>query len=171
MNIDKTIKISIIFLLGFLSANILGLYMIYGFEAPSALGLGLENFSLFNPNTSDNSAPFDYINENDITIYDDKIVINIEDASMSRYAPTGSMKPLLDENSNGIRVVPDSIEDIHVGDIISFKQDNLLIVHRVVEIGEDEDGVYFITKGDNTNLIDGKIRFEDVEYKTIGVIW
>jgi hypothetical protein len=168
MKVDKIIKISIIFLIGFLSANILGLYVIYGFEVP----LSLDNLSTFgfSPNNS-NSAPFDFIQEKDIKIYDDKIVIGVNGASLSRYAPTGSMKPILDEGSNGIRVKPNSEQDIHIGDIISFRQDKMLIVHRVIEIGNDKQGVYFITKGDNNNLVDGKVRFENIEFITIGVIW
>jgi len=169
MKIDKIIKISIIFLVGFLSANILGLYVIYGSEMP----LSLNNLSTlgFGFNSDNNSAPFDFIQEKDIKIYDDKIVINIGGASLSRYAPTGSMRPVLDEGSNGIRIVPESENDIHIGDIISFKQDDMLIVHRVVEIGNDEQGIYFITKGDNTGIVDGKVRFEDIKYITIGVLY
>ena len=54
---------------------------------------------------------------------------------------------------------------------MSFEKDNDLIIHRVTERGEDSDGIYFITQGDNSNITDGKIRFEDIKYVTIGVIW
>jgi len=163
MKIDKVIKISIIFLIGFLSANLLGLYVAYGYEMPFSLN-GL------NINTS-KKAPSDFINEEQIEVLPDKIIINIEGASLSRYAPTGSMKPVLDKGSNGIRVVPESEDEINIGDIISFEQDNYLIVHRVVDKGTDEKGVYFITKGDNSPVNDGKIRFKDIKYITVGVIW
>jgi len=164
MNFEKIIKICIIFLLGFLSANLVGFYFVYGSEMP---------LSLFNLSFSSNnhSAPFDFIKENQIQIYDDKIIINVEGASISRYAATGSMLPVLDENSNGIRIIPKSEENIHIGDIITFEQENMLIVHRVVEIGTDNEGTYFVTKGDNNNINDGKIRFKDIKYITIGVIW
>ena len=104
-HIEKTIRISIIFLLGFLSANLVGLYLIYGSEIPSLNNFSFANFS-FSPKS--NSAPFDFIKENQIQVFDDKIVINVENASLSRYAPTGSMLPVLDEGSNGIRIVPKS---------------------------------------------------------------
>ncbi|MEN9625785.1 MAG: hypothetical protein RL557_113 [archaeon] len=126
-------------------------------------------FSSFN--FSSLAAPSDSIHQDQIEIFDDRIVIHVRDASVSDYAPTGSMKPLLNEKSNGIRVKPLSEDDIQVGDIISFRSGGLLIVHRVVEKGLDSDGVYFITKGDNNALSDGKIRFSDIEYKTVGVIW
>ena len=164
MKTEKLIKASIIFLFGFLSANVIGLYLIYGSEIP----FSFNNFSL---GIKNNSAPFDFVKENQIQVFEDKIVINIDKASISRYAPTGSMLPVLDEGSNGIRIVPKSEAEIHIGDIITFKQDNMLIVHRVIEIGSDNEGKYFITKGDNSPINDGKIRFKDIEYITIGVIW
>ena len=79
--------------------------------------------------------------------------------------------PVLDKGANGIRIKPATEDDVHVGDIISFRQDGYLIVHRVIDKGTDEQGIYFITRGDNNNVTDGKIRFEDIEYVTIGVIW
>ena len=64
------------------------------------------------------------------------------------------------------------IDYCKIKDIISFRKDKLLIVHRVVEIGNDEQGVYFITKGDNNYIRDlYKIRFEDIKDVSIGVIW
>ena len=81
------------------------------------------------------------------------------------------MKPLFDHSSNGIRIKPVSEDDINIGDIITFKEGNLLIIHRVIEKGIDNNGVYFITKGDNNFVSDGKIRFKDIEYKTIGIIY
>ena len=164
---EKIIKISIIFLIGFLSANLINLYFVTSFDFERPFSLSNLGFS-----SSDSlQAPFDFIDESQIKIYDDKIVINVDGASMSKYAPTGSMKPLLDEGSNGLRITPKSEDEIYIGDIISFKQDNLLIVHRVIDKGADEQGIYFITKGDNNSISDGKVRFKDIKYKTIGVIW
>jgi len=157
----------LIFLLGFFSANFIGSlaeYANFKTEIPF-----LNNFLLnFSGNTS---APSDFVSENQIEIYQDKIVINVDDASISRYAPTGSMVPVLNENSNGIRIKVSSPDEINVGDIISFYSGEDLIIHRVIEKGVDEKGIYFITKGDSNPVSDGKIRFEDIEYKTIGVIW
>ncbi len=160
MEKTKLLLISIIFLLGFLSASAINFYLVYGLEMP-----------LMQTNNTENIAPSNYIDENQIQVYDDKVVINVENASLGEYASTGSMKPTLDENSNGIRIKPKSIDEISVGDIISFRKNNLLIIHRVIDKGKDENGIYFLTKGDNNNYIDGKVRFSDIEYKTIGVIW
>jgi len=95
-----------------------------------------------------------YIEEKDIQVYKDKIVINVKNPSLSNYAPTGSMRPVIDVYANGIRIVPTSENEIQIGDIVSFEQDNQLIVHRVIEKGLDEQGIYFVTKGDNNNDVE-----------------
>jgi signal peptidase I len=122
-------------------------------------------------NDTEIKAPSNWINEKDINIYDNAVVINIKGASLSKYAPTGSMLPLLDENSNGIRIVPKSEQDIKIGDIITYERNEELIVHRIIKKGTDEKGTWFITKGDNNEAADEKIRYEDIRYKTIGILW
>ena len=166
MDIIKIINVCIIFLLGFLIASFIGLYLISGLELP--FGSFINNLSL-NPNFTE--APSDYIKEGQIQIYENSVVINVEGASIGRYASTGSMIPILNEYSNGIKIKPKSEEEIKVGDIITFDQNGVLIVHRVIVKDTDDEGVYFITKGDNNLTNDGKIRFEDIRYKTIGIIW
>jgi len=157
------IKLMIVFVLGFLSCICFTFGLSYiGFERPLS-------FNILNLNEV--QAPSDWVKSEQIEVYEDRIVINVEHASLSRYADTGSMKPVLDFNSNGIRIKPESEQDINVGDIVSFNYQGSLIVHRVVAKGTDEEGVYFITKGDNNSVSDGKIRFEDIEYVTVGLIW
>ena len=99
------------------------------------------------------------------------VILRVSNTTLSNYADSGSMKPVFDKGANGIRIVPRSEDDIKVGDIISYRFGNILVVHRVVERGIDSEGTYFIVQGDNNILGDGKIRFEDIEYVTIGVIW
>ena len=166
MDIERLIKGIMIFLLGCLSMTFVFYYLNYGLEVPSSLG-AVNVFNL----TGAEKTPGDSVDDNLIKVFDDRVVIYIDDASLSYYAPTGSMKPVLDENSNGIRVKVNDVDEIEVGDIISFKKDSISIVHRVVDKGVDGKGVYFVTKGDNNEFSDGKIRFEDIKYKTVGVIW
>ena len=116
-------------------------------------------------------SPGDWIKEEQIAIYENAIVIDIEGASLSRYAATGSMKPVLDAESNGIRIVPENEEQVEVGDIVTFEKNGELIIHRIIEKGIDEQGTYFITKGDKNNVTDGKIRFKDIKYVTIAIIY
>ena len=154
----KAVKITLIFLIGFLSANLINFYLLYGLETPFL-------------NYSSGRSPSDFIKESQIVVEDDQIIIKVENASIGRYAPTGSMKPVLDYGSNGIRVKPGSEDDVHIGDIISFRQNGRLIIHRVIEKGIDKNGVYFITRGDNNTIDDGKVRFKDIEYLTVGILW
>lgn len=158
MNLVTLLKGSMLLVLGILVGIFLVYFQVYGLESPlSGSDKGI--------------APHDWISEDKIHIYKDKIVLDIVGGSLSRYADTGSMKPIFDQGANGIRIVPSSEENIHVGDIITFERDGLLIVHRVVEAGEDELGRYFITQGDNNTVSDGKVRFKDIKYVTIAVVY
>ena len=159
-NISNIIIAFAIFSLGFFSALALN------FSFSSSLEHPLSFFS-----TSELRAPSDFIKEEDISIYKDRIVIELDNASISKYAPTGSMLPLFDKDSNGIRLAPKSEDDINLGDIITFEKDSNLIVHRVIEKNQDSEGVYFITKGDNNDYTDEKIRFKDIKYITIGILY
>ena len=163
-NLRTILLFSIVFLLGVLCSTLINSYYDSELENPLSWDLSFLGFSQAN-------TPYDFIDREDILVYDDKVIINIDGVSIGRYTPTGSMEPLLDENSNGIRITPNSEEDIHIGDIITFKKNNDFIIHRVIDKGIDNNGTYFITKGDNNNVSDGKIRFEDIRYLTIGILW
>jgi hypothetical protein len=160
MDIMKTLITLMIFLIGFLSAAFASAYFDLSFENPVSLN-----------RTGNNSSPSDFIEDDDILVYPDRIVILVSGASISKYAPTGSMLPLLDQGSNGIRIRPTTEENINVGDLITYKKDGKLIIHRVIEKGVDDLGIYFIPKGDNNNVSDGKIRFSDIEFVTVGLIY
>lgn len=155
-------RYTLFFVLGFISCAFLFWVLSYSnVEVP--FGTGLVSY--------DSSAPSDWIGEEDIIVLRDRIILKIDGATLSNYAGTGSMRPLLDVGANGIRVVPTNVDSIDVGDIVSFNFAGRLVVHRVIEKGIDSEGVYFITQGDNNVFSDGKIRFEDIEYVTVGVIW
>ncbi len=133
----------------------------YGWNLETPLTLGYQE-------TSPNS-PGDWLSSSDIKLTKDSIIINIQGASISKYASTGSMAPVFDTGANGIRIKPQSPEDISIGDIVTFGEEN--IVHRVVELGVDDFGYWYITKGDNNNYTDEKIRFEEIRYVTIGILY
>lgn len=156
----KIFTYSLIFFVGFLSCMFVSFIIYNSAEMP-----------FVKAEKGNIDAPGDWIKESQIKVYRNAIVIEIENAELSNYASTGSMKPVFDEHSNGIRIVPESEEQIKIGDIITFEKNNELIIHRVIEKGQDQEGVYFITQGDNSNVSDGKIRFEQIKYVTIGVLW
>ena len=117
------------------------------------------------------SSPSNHIAESNIKVYEDRVTIYLDgfQTGWARFAPTNSMSPVLRDGHNSIEITPQNEHNIHVGDIISFhypSRDALrseLVVHRVVDIGND--GQWFArTKGDNNNDIDpGKRRFQDIE--------
>jgi len=121
--VEKVLIGILIFLAGFLSA-----FFVAGFsadyETPLLSGLFLHE------NNNSGLSPFDFLGEKDIEIYPDKIIIKVSEASISRYEPTGSMSPVLDKGTNGIRIKPKSEKDIHTGDIVSFKKDIYLCPQR-----------------------------------------
>ncbi|OGM02715.1 signal peptidase I [Candidatus Woesearchaeota archaeon RBG_13_36_6] len=119
-------------------------------------------------------TPQDRIKEEQIKVYENMVVIDLENASWAKFVSTGSMIPTLSEDANAIELTPSSPKEIYVGDIISYVSPDGedIIIHRVVEIGEDEQGWYAITKGDNNQLNDPfKVRFEQIERVLIGIIY
>lgn len=120
------------------------------------------------------SAPSDTLSESNIQVYDSKVIITLDGARWASYTNTKSMSPVLDEGSNGIEIVPKSIEEIHIGDIVAYetKYNRIPIVHRVIAIKKDSLGAYFVLKGDNNMKADGeKVRFEQIKYKLVAVIY
>jgi hypothetical protein len=119
-------------------------------------------------------SPFDHVSDDKIKVYSDKVIIELDDPSWASFTDTNSMDPVLDSGANSIEIKPTSESDIKVGDIISFKTaySSGIIIHRVAEIGYDENGIFYLTKGDNNPTVDpGKRRFEDVVGIVVGVIY
>lgn len=119
-------------------------------------------------------SPKDRIKSSQIAVYDGMVVLNITNAEWAEYTNTNSMDPLIDDGASGIEVVPESEDDLVVGDIIVYRPEwtSGLVVHRIVEIGEDEQGKYFLTKGDNSDSADPeKVRFNQIESVLVGIIY
>jgi len=131
----------------------------------------LNEVSLVSASPSVN-LPQDRIAQEQVRVYHDKIVIQVADARWASFAETNSMAPLFDHRSHALQVVPLSPEEISVGDIISYTSNELIIIHRVVYIDEDQDGWYAIVKGDNNKVADpGKVRFEQIDRVVIGILY
>jgi len=126
----------------------------------------------FNGN-SELASPADRIKEDQIIVNDNYIIIDVQGATWATYANTNSMDPLLDVGANGLELPVDNMNenDIQIGDIIVYETNGDLIVHRVIDKGFDKDGLYFITKGDNNSFEDPKVRFNQIKYILIGVIY
>ena len=119
-------------------------------------------------------SPCDRIKEDQILVFDDRIIINFKDAEWATFTDTNSMDPVIDAGANAIEYVPKSPDEICVGDIVSYESryaDGVLI-HRVVETGNDSQGWYAIMKGDNNSYKDpGKVRFDQIKRVVVAIIY
>ncbi|MFH1073411.1 MAG: signal peptidase I [Nanoarchaeota archaeon] len=124
--------------------------------------------------TVEKNSPGDWINEDQVYIYDSRVVINVKDAKWAAFSDTNSMDPVLDMGANAIEIIPKSEDEIAVGDIISYTSSfqEGSIIHRVIEKGTDSQGTYFILKGDNNPSPDPeKVRFSQVRRVLVAIIY
>lgn len=129
-------------------------------------------YDYYNGQTPIALSPTDRVSEEDILVTDSYIRINVSNASWASFTDTNSMIPTLDIGSNSIEIDPKSEDDIFVGDIISFRYGNITIVHRIIEIKNDSEGKYFVTKGDNNIYPDPvNVRFPDIGGVVIAIIY
>jgi signal peptidase I len=117
-------------------------------------------------------GPSDHIAVDNLKVFKDKAVIEKSGLKWARILDTHSMEPLLNSDSISLELLPQIPSDIELGDIISYKAGSIVIIHRVVEIGEDDVGWYAMTKGDNNEFVDpSKVRFEDIEGVLVGILY
>jgi len=118
-------------------------------------------------------SPSNWIKENAITMGADGVSFKLNNPQWAILANTNSMDPVFDEGAHLIQEVPASQDQIGIGDIISYNSPlGFSIVHRVIEIGNDESGWYAITKGDNNPTSDPwKIRWDMVTRVTVAIIY
>ena len=95
----------------------------------------------------------------------------IDDVSIFGYKAyiitTDSMKPSI--NSGDVSIVKKVKEDkIETGDVITFKQGDKVITHRITNIEEQDGKKVYTTKGDNNNLEDDeKVEYSQIEGKNV----
>jgi len=157
----KAIFVIIIFALGWLSSSLL----------VSSAGLEMP-FGLFGVKEVD--SPFNHVKKDQIHVFQDRIVIDLENARWAEFTDTNSMDPVLDAEANSLEIVPSSVEDIHIGDIVVYDPDGYdgLIIHRVVDMDYDSEGWYATVKGDNLTRSDPeKVRFDQIEGVLVGIIY
>ncbi len=117
-------------------------------------------------------SPSDWVSENQIKVTNNGVEIMINNAEWSSFTDTNSMDPVLDAGANAIEIPVKSESSIHPGDIISYKSDYGIIIHRVIEVGYDDQGWYAITKGDNNAYPDPqKVRFNQVLRVVVAIIY
>ena len=137
----------------------------------------IENISgyfLFSEDSIEINSPHDRIKEEQIKVYESLIILNVNNSELVSLENTNSMDPLIDEESNIIQIKPESEEDIHIGDLVSYEDifTKKVILHRVVDIRADSLGKFFILKGDNVNSTDLiKVRFEQIKGIVVAIVY
>lgn len=124
--------------------------------------------------TRDKPSPHSKIGKEQISVYDNEVVIKVDNPQWAIFTDTKSMDPVIDSTSKAIEIIPRSEEDVHIGDIVAYKSEykNGIVTHRVLDTGYDSVGWYAILKGDNNNSADpGKIRFEQIKRVVVAVIY
>lgn len=155
---------------------LLGL-LIISFLLGALTTTALEQQQIPNPITGnavapEKAGPQNWIKQQDILVTPNEVKINIQGAKWASFAPTGSMRPLLDQGAHAIQIQPTSPQQIEIGDIITYDHNGRKIIHRVVDIQQDAQGTYYTVKGDNNAAADPiKVRFEDVERVVVAIIY
>jgi len=180
--IKKLIALAIaVFVLGWLS-NVMFTSLGTVNAQPIASSQGINSAELASDSTSSSSvpreraSPTDRLTINDVHVTDNQVII---DGVKGRgyetaiFTDTNSMDPLIDEGTQAIQIVPLTNDDINVGDIISYDSGMYgVIIHRVIQIGNDEQGWYAIVKGDNNPSADPiKVRFPMIRRVLVAVIY
>jgi hypothetical protein len=156
------ITIAIVFIAGFLLASALQTNL----ELPLSMASGATGKAI------EKISPAEHIEMDQIHVNKDSVVIDINDANWATFADTNSMDPVIDKGSYGIEITPKSISDINIGDIISYKSEQGIIIHRVISTGIDQNGWYAITKGDNVPVQDpDKVRFSQVKGILVAIVY
>lgn len=80
---------------------------------------------------------------------------------------TGSMEPTIKINDI-IIVKKEDKKNIRKNDIITFKIENEIITHRVIDIAYDNGTLIYTTKGDKNDVTDiERVQFEQIEGKYV----
>tara|TARA_Y100000294_G_scaffold159554_1_gene162574 strand:+ start:58 stop:519 length:462 start_codon:yes stop_codon:yes gene_type:complete len=144
----------------------ISLLLLVIFLSVTALAFSERSFS------PERNSPQDWIKEEQIRVFKDKVVIELSDATWASFTNTNSMDPFIDENSHAIELTPQKPDDVQIGDVISYSSSYGQIIHRVIEKNVDEKGDYYIVQGDNNPLADPiKVRFDDVTGVVVAVIY
>ena len=75
---------------------------------------------------------------------------------------TGSMVPTINVGDVVLLEQNVAYEDMDVGDILVYRYENRVIVHRIERVVQDQDKYYFYTKGDANNAVDNYVIYEDM---------
>ena len=129
-------------------------------------------YSEFPYKIPERDSPKDWVKEWEIKTGTNTVTLTIQGAILAAFADTNSMDPVFDAGSNAIEIVPKSASALKVGDIVSYSTQYGTIIHRIIEIGNDEKGWYAIFQGDNNPIPDpDKVRWDQIKRVVVGIIY
>jgi hypothetical protein len=152
----------VIFMLGWAANNTYSFFTNLNKEQP------------FSFSSNEIKSPGDWIKETDVKIRNNAVTLLVENATWSTFIDTNSMDPVIDVKSHAIKVVPKNPSELSIGDIVSYNSEAAsgIVIHRIVEKGIDEQGVFFITKGDNNKNADlQKVRFDQITGVVVAILY
>ena len=126
--------------------------------------------------TVDKPSPRDIIPQKDI-----KYIKGTKKIEISNIPPTIWLTTVRDTNSmdgcidhGHTCILTDNFDprELAVGDVVVYWSGTQDIIHRIVEIGTDEEGRYYRLKGDNCYAIDPYlVRGKHIRWLLLGVIY
>jgi len=175
MSLRTILLFTVAFLLGIIAAQAYGAVHQFsspvytdGYELPAQLYSDMTGKAIARP------VPSDHLSEDEIAVYKDKVVLDIENAVWAKFTPTHSMDPVLSDTANAIEVVPKSEAEVQEGDIIAYNSEfaDGVIIHRVIKKGTDQLGTYYLVQGDNNPTADpGKVRFDQIKSVVVAIVY
>jgi hypothetical protein len=126
------------------------------FSTTPVLEQAEERVSVF-AQAEDLPSPTDTLTLRDVHVLPNRVEIDVVGGIPAVFQDTNSMDPVLDSESIAIEQTITDPSEVQIGDIVSYEvpfQPGTFIVHRVVDIQTDEDGLYFVMKGDNLKTTD-----------------
>ncbi|MFA5797318.1 MAG: S26 family signal peptidase [Candidatus Woesearchaeota archaeon] len=86
------------------------------------------------------------ISNNNILVLNDKVIITLKNAFWATCDNSSSMLPTINHYTRSIEKKSENINAITMGDIVSYKKGNNIIIHRVISKGQGNLGAFLITK-------------------------
>ncbi len=129
--------------------------------------------------TAEQPSPQDFIKRHQIFWNEDEGSVTIHGIKgrvrIPEIADTNSMDGLMDYGHNVLLVEEFDRNKLIVGDIVVFRPTMYRtnsIIHRISKIGEDEDGRWYFTRGDNNAIRDPyRLRNQHIGWLCIGIIY
>ena len=127
------------------------------------------------PSGIERPSPVGSIPQSVVERFADRIVIKQPGLKLIKnIADTNSMDPLFDSDHTLIVKGKDSfnVNALNKGDIIVYQSERGLIVHRIIQVGSDDQGIFYKCEGDNNNTPDPYIiRDINIKYLVAGIIY